>query len=54
MSLNESYSRVGIDKHMSDTFLVKNVLNQRNALSLLFLNYALEYDEKGSSKTRMA
>jgi hypothetical protein len=41
--LNETYSRVQLGKHLSDTFPINKALNQRSALSLLLLNYALEY-----------
>jgi hypothetical protein len=41
--LNETYSRVWVGKHLSDTFTVKNGLKLGNALSPLFFNFALEY-----------
>jgi hypothetical protein len=45
MSLNETYSKVDIGKHLSDTFPIRNqnVLRQEVRLSPLFFNFALEY-----------
>jgi hypothetical protein len=43
MSLHETYSRVQIGKHLSDTFPIKNCLKQGDALSPLLFNFALEY-----------
>jgi hypothetical protein len=43
MCLNETYSKVCIGKHLSHNFPVQNCIKQENALSLLFLNPALEY-----------
>jgi hypothetical protein len=43
MCLNETYSKVCIDKHLSDSFPIKNGLKQGNALSPLIFNFALEY-----------
>jgi hypothetical protein len=43
MCLNETYSRVRIGKNLSDKFSIKNSLKQGDALSLLLLNFALEY-----------
>jgi hypothetical protein len=43
MCLNETYSKVHIGKHLSDTFLIQNGLKQGDALSPLLLNFALEY-----------
>jgi len=43
MCLSETYSRVRVDKHLSDMVPIKNGLKKRNALSPLFLNFALEY-----------
>jgi hypothetical protein len=40
---NETYSRVHIGKHLSDSFPVQNELKQGNALSPLLLNFALEF-----------
>jgi hypothetical protein len=41
--LNETYSKVHIGKHLSDAFAIQNGLKQRDALSLLLFNSALEY-----------
>jgi hypothetical protein len=43
MCLNETYSRVRVGKHLSDTFPIKNGLKQGDALSPLIFNVALEY-----------
>ena len=42
MCLNETYSRVRVGKHLSDMLPIKSDLKQ-DALSPLFLNFALEY-----------
>ena len=41
MCVNESYSRVGVGKHLSDMFPIKNGLKQGDALSPLLVNFAL-------------
>jgi sorting nexin-29 len=43
MCLNETYSRVQVGKHLSETFPFKNGLKQGDALSPLLFNFALEY-----------
>jgi hypothetical protein len=43
MCLNETYSKVRIGKHLSDSFPMKNGLKQGDALSPLLLNFASEY-----------
>jgi hypothetical protein len=43
MCLSETYSRVRVGKHLSDTFPIKNGLKQGDALSPLLFNFALEY-----------
>jgi hypothetical protein len=43
MCLNETYSRVRVDKHLSDTFPIKNGLKQGDALLEFAFNFALEY-----------
>jgi hypothetical protein len=43
MCLNETYSKVRIGKHLSDSFPVQNGLKQAGALSPLLFNFALEY-----------
>jgi hypothetical protein len=42
MCLNETHSKVCIDKHLSDSFPIQNGLKQ-DALSPLLFNFALEY-----------
>ena len=41
--LNETYSTVRVCKHLSDMFPIRNGLKQRDALSPLPFNFALEY-----------
>ena len=41
--LKERYGRVRIGKNLSDMFPIRNALKQRDALSLLFFNFAFEY-----------
>jgi hypothetical protein len=41
--LNETYSKVLIGKHLSNSFLIQNGLKQGDALSPLLFNFALEY-----------
>jgi hypothetical protein len=43
MCLNEIFSKVRIDKHMSDSFPIQNGLKQGDALSPLLFNFPLEY-----------
>jgi hypothetical protein len=43
MCLNETYSKVRIHKHLSDSFSIQNGLKQGDALSPLLFNFALEY-----------
>jgi hypothetical protein len=43
MCLNETYSKVHIHNHLSDSFLIQNGLKQGEALLPLLLNFALEY-----------
>jgi hypothetical protein len=43
MCLNETYSKVHTDKHLSDRFPNQNGLKQVDALSPLLFNCALEY-----------
>ena len=41
MCLNETYSRIRVDKHLSDMFLIQNRLKQGDALSPLLLKFSL-------------
>jgi hypothetical protein len=43
MCLNETYSKVRICKHLSDSFPVQKDLKQGDVLSPLLFNFALEY-----------
>jgi hypothetical protein len=43
MCLNETYSKVHVDKLLSDKFPIQNRLKQGDALSPLLFNFALEY-----------
>jgi hypothetical protein len=43
MCLNETYSKVRIGKHLSDTFRIQNGLKQGDALSPLLFNFVLQY-----------
>jgi hypothetical protein len=43
MCLNETYSKIRIGKHLSDSFPIQNGLKQGDALSPLLSNFALEY-----------
>ena len=43
MCLNETYSKVRVDKHLSDMFPIRIGLKQADALSPLLCNFALEY-----------
>jgi hypothetical protein len=43
MCLNETYSRVCIEKNLSDKFLIQNGLKQGDALSPLLFNFAFAY-----------
>jgi hypothetical protein len=43
MCLYETYSKVRIGKHLSDSFPIQNSLKQGDALTLLLCKFALEY-----------
>jgi sorting nexin-29 len=43
MCLNETYSKIRVGKLLSDTFPIRNVLKQGDALLPLLFNFALEY-----------
>jgi len=49
MCQNETYSRVGVGKHLSDMFPIRNGLKQGDALSPLLFNFTLEYEKKHRS-----
>jgi hypothetical protein len=42
LCLNETYSKVHIGKHLSDTFPIQNGLKHGDALSPFLFNFALE------------
>jgi hypothetical protein len=41
--LNESYRKVRLGKHLSDSFPIQNGLKQRDVISPLLFDFALEY-----------
>ena len=41
--MNETYSRVRVNKYLTDTFDIMNSLKKGDALSPLLLNFALKY-----------
>jgi hypothetical protein len=43
LCLNETYSKICIGKHLSDTFHIQNGLKQGDALLPLVFNFGLEY-----------
>jgi hypothetical protein len=43
MSLNETCSKIGIGKYLSDKFTIQNGLKQVGALMPLLFNFAVEY-----------
>jgi hypothetical protein len=43
MCSNETYSKIHVSKHLSDTFPIQNGPKQEGALSPLLFNFALEY-----------
>jgi hypothetical protein len=43
MCLNDTYSKIHIGKHLSDSFPIQNGLKQGDALSPLLFNLSLEY-----------
>jgi hypothetical protein len=52
MCLNETYSKVRVGKHLSDSFLIQNGAKQGDALSPLFLSFSLEYAVRKVQETR--
>jgi hypothetical protein len=53
MFLNETYSKVSIDTHLSDNFLIHNGLKQGDALSPLLFHFALEYVIRKASENQV-
>ena len=43
MCLNEMYSTVHVNKHLSDMFAIKKGLKQRDTLLPFLVNFTLEY-----------
>jgi hypothetical protein len=54
MCLSETYSRVWVGKHLSETFPIKNGLKQGFALSLLLFHFAENMPLGGFKQTRRA
>jgi hypothetical protein len=43
MYINETYNKIHIGKHFSDSFPIQDGLKQADALSPLLFNFALDY-----------
>jgi hypothetical protein len=53
MCLNETYSKVCIGKHLSESFPIQNGLKQGDALSPLLFIFALEYADRKIQETQV-
>jgi hypothetical protein len=53
MCLNETYSKVCIGKHLSDSFPIQNGLKQRDALTPMLFNFGLEYAIRNGQENQM-
>jgi hypothetical protein len=52
MCLNEAYSKVRIDKHLSDNFPTQNYIKEGDALLCLLFNFTVEYAIRKVQGTR--
>ena len=43
MCMNETYSRIRVDRHLSDMLLMRNGLKEGDVLSPLLFNFPLDY-----------
>ena len=46
MCMNETYSRIRVDRHLSDMLLMRNGLKEGDVLSPLLFNFPLDYTVK--------
>jgi hypothetical protein len=51
--INETYTKVRIGKYLSDSSPIQNGLKQRDALSPLLFNFALEYAIRKAQEKQM-